>query len=248
MQPTTQNAWHVTRGGQTYGPYTWEQIAEHARGGRIGRGDKIFDPRNGVWTKPTQVPGLFGPGGVATVPVGISAAAKVAVGIVLGLVFILSAAFLFMWRTDPAWWMKAGQHIAHNDTPITSIKAEVPPEGLTYKGTFHWQSTEGPDVPHLWHDDPCYLWIYTVDDGTAANFDFGTVDGYPVYLVSHTGSNYVFESSNRSRVEHVRIIANVTDTSMSGSVTNITPDTSSFVDGTFTGTAIPYEQYQAETQ
>ena len=241
-----QNAWHVARGGQTYGPYTWEQIAEHARGGRIGRRDKILDPRSGVWTKPTQVPGLFGPGGVATVPVGISVAAKVAVGIILGLALVLGAVTSIVYMPTSLGrvegiFNEGAAIVQANSTPVASQSAQMPPEGFTYKGTFQWESKEGQR-----YDDPCYLWVYTTDDGTAADFDFGTVDGWPLFLVSQSGSRYVFEMSNRSLVGRVKMSASLTDTEASGRITNIDWHADTFSHGTFTGTAIPYEQYMAE--
>jgi len=248
MQPTNQNAWHVTRGGQTYGPYTWEQIAEHARGGRIGRGDKIFDPRNGAWMKSSKVPGLFGPGGVAATPVGVSVAAKVAVGIILGLAIVLGAVTSILYMPTSlssllGRFEEGAAIVKHHETPVTSAVAEMPPEGFTFKGTFKWESKEG-----VGHDDPCYLWIYNFEDGTCADFDFGTVDGWPLYLVSQTGSHYVFEMSTRSKVGRVKMTVDVTDTSASGTITNINWVADSFSHGTFTGTAIPYEQYKSEAQ
>ncbi len=252
MQPAQQNTWHVARGGQTYGPYTWEQIVEHTSGGRIGRRDKILDPRTGTWAKPSQVPGLLGSGGAAVIPAGLSVAAKVAVGVILGLAIVLgvvtSIRYMPTSLDEVKMWFDTGSGIvAQNDTPITAATAVVPPEGLAFKGTFHYQTAER-DAPGgaLQWDDPCYLWIYMYDDGTCASFDFGTVDGWPVYLLTQAGSHYVFESSKDSMVERVRVVVDITDTSMSGTVTNITPEISSFMDGTFTGQAITYEQYKAE--
>lgn len=250
MQPTTHDAWHVTRGGQTYGPYTWAQIAEHARGGRIGRGDKIYDPRNTAWIKPSKVPGLFGPGGVAAAPVGLSAAIKLAVGIVVALAVVLGmVTSLYLWNdgmdsqhiTDALDGIVAD--VAQDTSSVTAATAVVPPEGLAFKGTFSWQSENGDK-----YNDPCYLWIYAYDGSTCADFDFGTVDGWPLYLKSQSGSQYVFEMSDRSTVGRVKMTVGITDTSASGKITNIDWHADSFSLGTFTGTAIPYEQYKAETQ
>ncbi|MDA3935711.1 MAG: DUF4339 domain-containing protein [Actinomycetota bacterium] len=254
MQPVQQNTWHVARGGQTYGPYTWEQIVEHTRGGRIGRGDKILDPRTGTWAKPSQVPGLLGPGGAAATSVGLAAVAKFAVGIILGLAIVLGA-------VATIWYMplslqqaknmfdEGSEIVRQNDTPVTSATGGVvPPEGLAFKGMFRYQTAE-KDAPDgvLWWDDPCCLWIYMYDGAMCASFDFGFNDGWPVYLVTQDGSHYVFQSSDRSRVEEVKIVVDITETNMSGTVTNIT-DISAFIDGTFTGTAITYEQYKAFTE
>lgn len=251
MQPVQQNTWHVQRGSQTYGPYTWEQIVEHTSGGRIGRRDKILDPRTGTWAKASQVPGLLGPGGAAVIPAGLAVAAKVAVGVLLGLAIVLGVLTSIKYMPTSLgavkmWFDEGSSIVAQNDTSVTAATAVVPPEGLAFKGMFHYQTAEkdAPDGVLRW-DEPCYLWIYMYDDGTCASFDFGTNDGWPVYLVTQDGSHYVFESSDRSLVERVRVVVDITETSMSGTVTNIT-DISSFIDGTFTGTTITYEQYRAE--
>ncbi len=246
MQPTQQNAWHLTRGGQTYGPYTWEQIVQHARGGRIGRGDKLLDPRTNTWVKPSKVPGLFGPGGAATASVGLSKAAKIAAGIVLGMAILLGAyATLRFFGTDPATWLDKGMGIAQNTTPVTTTKAVMAPEGLTYKGTLRYQELGGPGVPNSWTEETCYLGIHTTDDGTFADLSFGSVENFPVLLVRNSGPNYVFESPSGSLVARVEIIAWATDTDVSGTVTTLN-DVGSFVSGTFSGEAISYEQYGAE--
>ena len=91
--PSLGGAWHVTRGGQTFGPYTWEEVVHHTNGGRIGRGDKLFDPRSGTWAKPSKVPGLLGPGGAATIPAGLAAYAMTA-AVILGLLAVLLGWFL----------------------------------------------------------------------------------------------------------------------------------------------------------
>jgi hypothetical protein len=41
MQQVAQNGWYVSRKGQTFGPYSWDQIAQHASVGRIGKADMI---------------------------------------------------------------------------------------------------------------------------------------------------------------------------------------------------------------
>jgi len=252
MQPTTPGTWHVARGGQTYGPYTWEQIVEHTSGGRIGRYDKILDPRTGAWVKPSQVPGLLGSGGAAVIPAGLSTVAKIAVGILLSLATVTALVALsiqYAQTTNEDWslnnWVDTWvSGTVQDDTPVTSATGGVvPPEGLAFQGMYHYQNSEGD------RDVPCRLWIYMYDGATCASFDYDIHD-WPVYLVSQDGSHYVFESSTRSFVERWRIEVDITETSMSGTITSIEntreerivgPVTS----GTFTGTAITYEQYQA---
>ncbi len=251
MQSTPQDSWYVARGDQTYGPYTWAQMVENARGGRIGKRDKILDPRTGVWTKAPKLSSLFGPGGAAGVSLGLSAATKLAVGIVLGLALVFATVMSpYMWGEDIDLeyltdLLGDAVSATQSDATVTSASTTLPPEGIAFKGTFQWDSAEGGGAKDISHTDPCYLWIYTTDDGTAASFDFGTVDGWPVFLVTKAGSEYVFESSDRSLVERVRIVADVTDTSVSGKVTKINK-VGSFLSGTFTGTSITYEQYKAE--
>lgn len=149
------------------------------------------------------------------------------------------------------WWfkMKDGSVVIPDPLTVfpetTSQSAEMPSEGLTFKGTFNWEEKDG-----IRDEDKstCYLWIHTIDDGTMAKFSFGEylVDGWPVFLVTHTGEQYVFESSDNSLVERVRIIVDVTDTGMSGTIENITPEISNFVRGSFTGESISYELYSVE--
>jgi len=86
-----------------------------------------------------------------------------------------------------------------------------------------------------------------------ANFDFQRNIGDPTWdgrdwlpLVSQTGSHYVFQSSPQTMVDKWRLVVDVTDTGMSGTVTNITPEMGTFVRGDFSGQSIPYGQYQAE--
>jgi len=268
MHPLLPGTWHVARGGQTYGPYTWEQIVEHTRGGRISRGDKLFDPRSGVWAKPSKIPGLLGPGGAATIPWGLAAVVMTAA------VIVALLAVLFAWMLTPKEPLP-GLGIADNPieisfvtlptvppgtTPATVPSGTTPPtgltapEGLTFKGTYRseWKERDAPGGS-LWSDGPCYLWIFTTESGTVASFDFLENIGDPTWdgrdwlpLVSHTGSHYVFESSSLTLVDKWRLVVDVTDTGMSGTVTNITPEIGTFIRGDFSGQSITYEQYQAE--
>lgn len=126
----------------------------------------------------------------------------------------------------------------------TSEATELSSEGLTFKGTFNYEKLDG-GVKN--DSDTCYLRIHMTDTGTQAKFSFGEyqIDGWPVFLISKSDNHYVFESSKNSFVERVRLIVDVTDTGMTGTVENLT-DISSFVKGNFTGDSIPYEQYKAD--
>ncbi len=255
MTPTPDNAWFVARKGQQYGPYTWDQIAEHASGGRIGRADKILDPRTGAWAKPAKVPGLFGAGGVAATPVGLTAAAKVIAFITISAAVLVGGATSFHYSTGNGWLRVfdkdpiagVAEFVERDDlSDMDTAAAAIPPEGLAFRGTFDYETTER-DAPGgvLKHSEPCWLWIRTTDEGTAASFDYGGVSGWPVYLTRNAGGYYAFESSDRSLVERVRITVDVTSTRMRGSVTKIN-NVSSFRSGTFSGDAITYEEWKAE--
>lgn len=251
MLPGSQNAWYVARGGQTFGPYTWEQMAEHARGGRIGRGDKVLDPRSGSWARPTEIPGLFGSGGAAAAPVGVTAAVKAIAVLVISLAVLATGATVFAYSTGG--WLRvyekdplAGVREYVDATSTPSATAVVPPEGLAYKGTFKWESAEGVGLKDLQHEDQCYLWIHTTDDGTQATLTYGPLllDEYHAYLVTQNGSSWVFESPERSLVGRVRIAVDMTDSGMSGTVSRI-DHVGAFLGGTLSGTRITYEQYKA---
>ena len=130
-------------------------------------------------------------------------------------------------------------------TNTTTTSEETTPDELTFKGTFNWEEKDGARAEDK---STCYLRINTIEGVDMAKFSFGEYlnDGWPVYLVSHTGNRYIFESSERSLVERVRIIVDVTETKMSGTVENITPDISNFVRGSFKGEPISFEMYAAE--
>lgn len=118
-------------------------------------------------------------------------------------------------------------------------------EDLTFKGTFNWEEIGSSQTEYT---SDFYLWIQTFEGDRMAKFSFGEylVDGWPVFLVSHSGSRYVFESSNRSFVEEVRISFDLKDGNIKGTVKNITPDISSFVQGNFEGEEIPFEEYKSD--
>jgi hypothetical protein len=125
-------------------------------------------------------------------------------------------------------------------------------EGLTFGGT-HRSERKERDAPggSIWSDGPCYLWIYQTEWGIVADFDFEETIGDPTCdgrdmlpLVSQTGSHYVFESSSLTRVDKWRLVVDVTDTGMSGTIGNITPEIGTFIRGSFTGVTISYEEYR----
>ncbi len=118
-------------------------------------------------------------------------------------------------------------------------------EGITFKGRFKWEESDGSIRNY---ESDCYLRIFSNEYGTQAKFTFGEymVDGWPVFLVSKSNDRYILESSDNSFVERVRIVADVNNSEVSGTVKNITPDISSFVKGEFTGKSIPFDQYAAE--
>lgn len=257
-----QPRWHLSRGGQTYGPYTWEQVVEHTRAGRIGRGDKLFDPRSGVWARPSKIPGLLGPGGAATIPAGLAAVSMTAVGIVITLALLVASILYFLIPSDtPSATLEAnpGSRIVQQGAAASSTSPTVvmAPEGFTFKGTYtaEWAERDAPGGT-LVAAGPCYLWIFTTESGTRATFKFlknididhPSWDGRTwIPLVSHTGSHYVFQSSSSTRVDKWKLVVDITDTGMSGTIRNIDfPDIGSFVGGSFSGQSISYEQYQAE--
>lgn len=163
------------------------------------------------------------------------------------LVFLILLLSSYLWLS-PQFEIKNGMveipDYLTDTTPNTSTE-KTDTEQLTFKSTFKWEEKDGarPEDNSI-----CYLWIYTTQEGTMAKFSYGDylIDGWPVFLVSPPGRSYVFESSENSFVERVRISVDVTDTGMTGTVTNITPEISNFVSGTFTGEAISFEQYTAE--
>jgi hypothetical protein len=132
-----------------------------------------------------------------------------------------------------------------NQTSKTTNSEDESEKELTFKGTFTWEELDSSQPEYT---SPFYLRIHTFEGERMANFNFGEylIDGWPVYLVSHSGNSYIFESSNRSFVEEVRITFDITDTNIKGTVKNITPDISTFVQGNFEGEQIPFEEYKTD--
>lgn len=177
----------------------------------------------------------------------------VAAATIITLAALLASFFVF-------WSMSPGDTLAANPGSVivqqgdtassTSPTVVMAPEGLAFKGTFRWEDRDGP-VNH-WSEGPCYLWIYTTEWGTMGAFDFQEDVGYlrwngrDLPLETHTGTNYVFLSSDLTMVDHWKMVVDVTNTGVSGTITNFTPEIGSFVGGAFSGTTIPYEQYKAE--
>ena len=52
--------WYWSRDGQRLGPYSWEQLCQFAREGRIQPVDLIWHAGWGNWSAASQVPGLLG--------------------------------------------------------------------------------------------------------------------------------------------------------------------------------------------
>jgi hypothetical protein len=132
-----------------------------------------------------------------------------------------------------------------NETKTTTTQQDDSQEELTFKGTFTWEELDS-SIPE--YTSTFYLRIHTLEGVRMAKFSYGEylVDGWPVFLVSHSGNSYVFESSKRSFVEEVRISFDISNTKIKGTVKNITPDISTFVQGSFEGEAIPFEEYKVE--
>ena len=134
------------------------------------------------------------------------------------------------------------------DTPIRkeTLKIETNDQDQTFKCNFNWTEQDGSRTDK--EQSICYLRIQQTEEGTQAMFNYGEylVDGWPIFPVSNTNNTYILESSKRSLVERVRIVVDIKDDKISGTVTNITPDISTFVEGSFSGESIPFEEYKAK--
>jgi hypothetical protein len=74
MDTGLASGWHTSRGGATYGPYEWTELATWAREGRLGPDDLVWHAQHPVWTPARQVPGLFAAGAGAASSAGVQAA------------------------------------------------------------------------------------------------------------------------------------------------------------------------------
>ncbi len=56
---TGQGPWHISRGGEQYGPYTWEELKKFAQDGSLGKEDHLWQPGMSEWVKAGAMEGLF---------------------------------------------------------------------------------------------------------------------------------------------------------------------------------------------
>ncbi len=255
MSPHGTGGWFVRRGSRSYGPYSWDQIVEHARAGRIGTRDSLFDPATGAWSRAPKVASLFGPGGAATGTLVGLTAAKIAVAIVLILATVIGIGLALVFVNDssttPQEYLEESlwsiSEAVDDEADSTRVVA-LPPEGVCYKGTFDSTWLESASQTYN-RSDTCYLWVYATEDGTYANFSFGDsfVDGWPGAMqdgpVHDIWGEYTFSNPD-SLVEVVRIEVGLDEDSMTeGSITN-TNDVGNFKSGTFSGGRVSYEEYR----
>lgn len=52
--------WHVSRAGETFGPFDWEQLVAMVREGRVMPDDLVYRSDDPRWVRAADVPGLFG--------------------------------------------------------------------------------------------------------------------------------------------------------------------------------------------
>ncbi len=57
--PSMVDAWYWSRGGQQFGPYSWEQLCQLAREGRMQPADLIWRVGWRNWSAASQIPGLL---------------------------------------------------------------------------------------------------------------------------------------------------------------------------------------------
>lgn len=53
------DGWYVSRGGEVFGPYTWDRVLEHAHAGLITPDDLVMRPGSDAWVRANEVPALF---------------------------------------------------------------------------------------------------------------------------------------------------------------------------------------------
>lgn len=105
--------WYLSREGEQYGPYSWEEIVCFVREGKLGRKDLLWSQSSGDWQRAEQLPGLFSaapsPGlGLdhrkkTGAPTSSSKGGKRSLIIKLaaaGMVIMLAALFLILTSTD----------------------------------------------------------------------------------------------------------------------------------------------------
>ncbi len=51
--------WYLSRDGQSFGPYTWNEIVSFSQSGNLQPQDQLWNPATDQWTQADQVPGLF---------------------------------------------------------------------------------------------------------------------------------------------------------------------------------------------
>jgi len=51
--------WHFSRGTEKYGPFSWDEMLEFARKGRIVSDDLVYNDAGGEWLKADHISGLF---------------------------------------------------------------------------------------------------------------------------------------------------------------------------------------------
>lgn len=56
---TSQRKWHVSRNGEQYGPFTWEELRGFAQDGRVRKDDFLWQPGMPEWVKADNREGLF---------------------------------------------------------------------------------------------------------------------------------------------------------------------------------------------
>ena len=57
--PQSSPSWHLNRGGESFGPYSWEEMLTFAADGRIQPEDLVWNSNMTAWTKARDVAGLI---------------------------------------------------------------------------------------------------------------------------------------------------------------------------------------------
>ncbi len=61
------NQWYLSRDGQSFGPYSWDEIVSFSKTGHLKPQDQLWNPMNNQWMQADQISGLF-PSQVKTPP------------------------------------------------------------------------------------------------------------------------------------------------------------------------------------